>query len=288
MKKTNLLVFSLFAIFFMLSAAVGLAYDCVCTSNSTPWGCPFMANDFWDIRHNQSCGGKHIPPQACGPVDCSTPLANSKTINKDFFVNYNVSVVSPGQCTAFAIHGGGIDKGVSGIIDGLLYCPGIWGKYEFSGPSMEYHVTETKFNEPCYDQLRKAGKTRIHIHSNIGADPNTICVGTKAKTTAPNFVDNLRTALKSRNATNVVVEYKGVGKCANVSGGTLGRDELGLEIHKGLAEQMSQEAGQCKNTSTTRFGALVESLCKSFPSCCAGGVIGGQSTFPHPGCGVGY
>ncbi len=288
MKHSVLLTFALTAAFLGTSFEAR-AYDCVCKPGDKPWGCPLMANNFYDIQHNQSCANKYVPAETCGQPSaaCTNPLFGSgKQITKDFSVDYNFKVDYPAECTAFAIHSGGIDKGVKGIVDGLLYCPGIWGNYEFSAPNMDYHVTETQFNEPCYERIRQVAKTRIHIHSNVKAGPNTICVGTKAKNTAPHFVADLQAALKSRGIYNVIVDYKGSNQCA-AAPGTTGRDELGLEIHKDLAVQMGSEAGQCRDKSG-RFGAFVEALCRSFSSCCNKTSHGGQATFSMPGCGVGY
>ena len=283
MKKSILYSVALVGILFGV-ATEALAYDCVCSPGSKPWGCPMLGTM---AAHGLNCGPElPVSPQACGQVSCNSPLNGQKTLNQDFFIDYNLKADRPAQCTAFAVHGGTIDKGVSDIIDGLMYCRGFWGKYEFSGPSMEYHVTETQFNEPCYGMLRSMGKTRIHIHSNVGAALNTICVGTKASVTAPNFITQLRAALEARFIGGVTVEYNGTGACANSPAKT-GRDELGLEIQKDLAIQMGNEAGQCNNLST-RFGALVDALSKSFPSCFDSVKHNGQSTFPYPGCGLGY
>jgi phage replication-related protein YjqB (UPF0714/DUF867 family) len=185
---------------------------------------------------------------------------------------------------AFGIHSGDIDKGVQGILHGMTWCQGIWGYYEFTAPNSTYHITETKFNEPCYGLLRSIGKTRIHIHSFTAASEPAICVGTQARS---GFLSNLQSALNKRGS-SVVADYKGQGACARAPG-TTGRDELGVEIQKDLAMNMATEAYRCgENTSlsTSVFGAFFEALCASFPNCCVG-KSGGKTTKPTPGCGVG-
>jgi phage replication-related protein YjqB (UPF0714/DUF867 family) len=232
--------------------------------------------------------GPAIPvvPQPCGPSSGGNPINAVKKLNQDFFIGYNLKAENPAMCTAFAIHGGNIDKGVHGIVDGMLYCKGYWGNYEFSGNSFDDHVTEVLFNEPCYVMLRAMGQTKIHIHSNIRAEPNTICIGTNAMSTAPYFKDQLLAALAARNIKDVTVEYNKTGKCAQSPAKT-GRDNLGLEIHQGLAIEMAKEAYHCENLSG-KFGALVDALNQSFPNCFADKRPGGNSTFSSPGCGVGY
>jgi hypothetical protein len=166
---------------------------------------------------------------------------------------------------------------------------------QFQAPTSELHVTETQFNEPCYGVLRTMplptgkARARIHVHSFRGSsDTWTICVGASTSA-ADSFIGNMNAALSSRGVADVVVEKKGVGACSD-SPGKEGRDELGLEIKRGLALNMAADAStyKCgKDTPTaSAFAAFVDALQWTFPGCTASNQAS-TGTNSLPSCTVG-
>lgn len=279
----------------LVNAVVGLAskdtHDCFCTPGVKIWGCPYLDPPFPRfLGSSRSCeqASTMLKP-ACGPVraPCSNPLIGVPFDPLEHFdVIYNLKPDCPGCCTAFGIHSGNIDRGVDQIVRNLVYCRGsIWGYYRFMAPDFSRHITETQYNEPCYVTLRNAGRVRIHIHSNVDVAAPAVCVGkpTRDTSTTDKFISNMRAALVKRRITGVEVNYsKEPTSVCRDSPNTTGRDELGLEITKGLAIKMAGQAEFCSDT-TGEFGALWDALKLTFPYCVQQGAgIGSDTTNPLP------
>jgi hypothetical protein len=134
-----------------------------------------------------------------------------------------------------------------------------------------------------------AGKkrARIHVHS-FGGSNNvwTVCVGASTSA-ADTFIEKMRAALQARGVFYVAVEKKGVRDCSD-SPGKEGRDELSLEIKRGLALKMAAEAKNCGRDAPamSAFLALVDALKETFPGCTSPNQAY-VTTSLWPGCAVG-